>query len=133
MANNNEITREDILALVDVKTKATNISYSDIFKTIDNIKPDNTKEFWQYFLLPLLFFVAAIVVMLFISPNSSWHRFSIIVYVLSSYPYFSHKLTLEEIQKIEKLQIEYDEMKNKIIEIEKKFNEIKNKLEEKEK
>lgn len=84
MANNNEITREDILALVDVKTKATNISYSDIFKTIDNIKPDNTKEFWQYFLLPLLFFVAAIVGMLFISPNSSWHRFSIIVYVLSS-------------------------------------------------
>lgn len=81
---NNEISRQDILALVDVKTKASNITYSDIFKSIDNLKPNNSKEFWRLFWIPLVSFVVSIVGMLFISPNTSWHRLSIIVYVLSS-------------------------------------------------
>mgnify|MGYP006916080864 CR=1 FL=1 len=81
---NNEITREDILALVDVKTKVSDISYSDIFKTIDKIKPNVTREFWKYFWIPLLLFSVSIAGMLFLVPNTAWHRLSIIVYVVSS-------------------------------------------------
>lgn len=85
MANKeNEISSQDILALVDMKTKVSNITYSDIFKTIESIRPNNTKEFWQYFWIPLVFFVVSIVGMLFVAPDTAWHRLSIIVYVFAS-------------------------------------------------
>ena len=84
MANkDNEITREDILALVDVKSKVSGISYSDIFKTIDRIRPNDTKEFWKCFWFPLMLFAVSIIGLLFLTPNTAWHRLSLIVYVVS--------------------------------------------------
>ena len=83
MANkDNEITRDDILALVDVKTKVSDITYSDIFKTIDNIRPNNTREFWKYFWIPLVVSSISIVGMLFLTPDTAWHRLSIIIYAI---------------------------------------------------
>ena len=52
-------------------------------------------------------------------------KFSI-VYVLPSYPYFFHQLTQEKEQKIEKLRIEYEEMKKKLED----FDEMKKILED---
>lgn len=79
-----EITSQDILTLVEIKTKDSRYSYSDIFRTINSMSPNYTKEFWKYFWIPLLFLIASVLGMLFFPQNTSWNRLSIIVFVGAS-------------------------------------------------
>ena len=83
-SNKKEITRQDVLDLVQAKAQDPRISMAEIFRSVDNVKPNYNRELWSVFWIPILFYLASVVGMLFLVPNNSWHRLSIIVFVLST-------------------------------------------------
>lgn len=85
MANNKkEITSQDVLNLVEAKARDPRISMADIFRKVDSVRPNNNREMWKWFWIPLLFFALSVFGMLFIPQNTAWNRLSIIVFVISS-------------------------------------------------
>ena len=65
-SNKKEITSQDILNLVEAKTKDSHITYEDIFRSIDSVRPNYNKEMWRWLWIPVVFYFVSIVGMLFL-------------------------------------------------------------------
>ena len=80
-----EISSKDILDLVEAKTKDSHITYEDIFRKIDSVRPNYNKEMWKRLWIPVSFYFVSIIGMLFITKNTAWHRLSVITFCFSTF------------------------------------------------
>lgn len=81
------ITIDDVHQLVDIKYKNPQIAPEDLYRHVDRIRPDNSKEMWKLLWMPISLAVLSILGMLFFSEDKEcrvWHRCSIIGFVIAS-------------------------------------------------
>lgn len=88
MENNDKvITIEDVHKLVDAKNLDPKIDPQDLYRQVDKVTANYSKEMWIFLWMPLLLAVISLLGMAFLSENNEtkvWHRLSIVGFLSSS-------------------------------------------------
>ena len=81
------ITIEDVHQLVDAKNKDPKIDPENIYRQVDRVRGDFSKEMWKLLWMPLVLSILSIAGMLFFTEDGDslkWHRLSIIVFIFAT-------------------------------------------------